>query len=144
MGNFDQVSNHDGVSITHRFRRWPVVLNLDDMFILILILIIGSVLVYISDFNFMLVSVNFGYFILSDIPLFYVIVGSIVFGLLLSYIVYLINSISTSFALRGKDKVIKKNKNEVLELTKRIHQLELEIEQQKKSASIEPSDENAL
>jgi len=144
VGNFDQVSNHDGVSITHRFRRWPVVLNLDDMFILILILIIGSVLVYISDFNFMLVSVNFGYFILSDIPLFYVIVGSIVFGLLLSYIVYLINSISTSFALRGKDKVIKKNKNEVLELTKRIHQLELEIEQQKKSASIEPSDENAL
>jgi len=114
------------------------------MLILILTLIIGSVLVYISKFNFMLVTVNFGYFILSDIPLFYVIVGSIVFGLMLSYIVYLINSISTTFRLRGKDHVIKKNKNEVLELTKRIHQLELEIEQQKNGRPIEPSDENAL
>ena len=114
------------------------------MLILILFLIIGSILVYISKFNFMPVSLNFGTFVLSDIPLFYVIIGSLIFGLVLSNLVYLINSISTTFRFRGKDKEIKKNKSEVLELTKRVHQLELENEKLKNGTLVEPTDENAL
>src|SRR4030042_2222021 len=98
------------------------------MLVLILLLVVGSVLVYISKFNFMPVSVNLGMYVISDIPLFYVIIASLVFGLVLSYLVYLVHAISTSFAIRGKDNEIKKNKAEVLELTKRIHQLELENE----------------
>lgn len=112
--------------------------------ILILVLVVGSALVYISRFNFMPVSVNLGPYVLSDIPLFYVIVGSLVFGLVLSYLAYLIHAISTSFAFRGKNKEIKKNKNEVLELTKRVHQLELENEKLKHSSVVEPEDSNAL
>jgi hypothetical protein len=92
----------------------------------------------------MLVSVNFGIYVLNDIPLFYVIIGSLVFGLILSYIVYLVDSISNSFTLRGKDKEIKKNKGEALELTKRVHQLELENEKQKHNSPVEPEDSNAL
>ncbi len=108
------------------------------MLLLILLLIIGSVLVYISKFNFMLVSVNFGSFIISSVPLFYVIVGSILFGLVLSYLVHLITSVSTSLTLRGKNNLIKKEKEEVLELTKRVHQLELTI------ASLTPPDPNVM
>jgi cell division protein FtsB len=90
------------------------------------------------------VSVNFGMYVLNDIPLFYVIVGSFIMGLVLSYLVYLINSISTSVTLWGKDKTIKKNKNEVLELTKRVHQLELENEKLKNGTPIGVRDEHAL
>lgn len=114
------------------------------MLILILILIVGSFLVYISKYNFMLVSVNFGSHVISNIPLFYVIVGSIVVGLALSYLFFLAKSISTYFSLRGKDTEIKKNKDEVLELTKRVHQLELENEKLKHSYDIELEDPNAL
>lgn len=114
------------------------------MLILILLLVVGSILVYISKFNFMPVSVNLGLYVFSDIPLFYVIVGSLVFGLVLSYLLYLVHAISTSFTLRGKDNAIKKNKNEVLELTKRVHQLELENEKLKHSSNVEPEDPNAL
>jgi uncharacterized sodium:solute symporter family permease YidK len=92
----------------------------------------------------MLVSVNFGSFIINGIPLFYVIIGSILFGLILSYLVHLVNSISTSFTLRGKNNQIKKEKEEVLELTKRIHQLELENEKQKNGDILTPIDQNAL
>ena len=53
------------------------------------------------------------------------------FGLALSYLVYLVHDISTSFTIRGKNKEIKKEKDEVLELTKNVHQLELENEKQK-------------
>ena len=114
------------------------------MLILILLLVVGSILVYISRFNFVPVSVNLGIVSISDIPLFYVIAGSLIVGLVLSYIVYLFNSISTSFTLRGKNKEIKKNKDEVLELTKRVHQLELENEKLKHSPTNEPEDANVL
>jgi len=90
------------------------------------------------------VTVNLGMYVISDIPLFYVIVGSLVIGLVLSYVVYLVHAISTSFAFRGKDNEIKKNKDEVLELTKRVHQLELENEKLRHSSDVEPEDRNAL
>lgn len=111
---------------------------------LILLLVVGSGLVYISKFNFVPVSVNLGMYTISDIPLFYVIVGSLVIGLVLSYLVYLINAISISFVLKGKDKEIKKNKDEVLELTRRVHQLELENEKIKNGTGLETVDTNAL
>ena len=108
------------------------------MLILILFLIIGSIFVYISRFNFTLVSVNLGLYVFNDIPLFYVIVGSFLIGLILSYLVYLVRGIADSFKFRGKNKEIKKDKDEILELTKRIHQLELENEK------LGPEDKNAL
>jgi len=112
--------------------------------ILILLLVVGSILVYISKFNFTPVSVNLGLYTFSNIPLFYVIVASLLFGLVLSYLIYLVHSISTSFTLRGKDKEIKKDKNAVLELTKRVHQLELENEKIRNGSDSEPTDQNAL
>jgi putative membrane protein len=114
------------------------------MLILILFLIIGSGLVYISKFNFVPVTLNLGMYVFSDIPLFYVIVGSLIIGLVLSYLVYLVGTISTSFTLRGKDKEIKKDESDILELTKRIHQLELENEKLKHLSGNEPEDKNAL
>lgn len=110
------------------------------MLILILFLIVGSLVVYISRFNFTPVAVNLGFYTFADIPLFYVIIGSLLIGLVLSYFVYLIRSISASFALHGKNKEIKKEKDKVLELTKRVHQLELENEKLKHESG-EPSDD---
>ena len=104
----------------------------------------GSGLVYISKYNFVPVTVNLGVYTLDNIPLFYVIVGSLVVGLILSYLVYIVNSISTSIKLHGKDKEIKRNKDEVLESTKRVHQLELENERLKHKPSVKPKDSNAL
>lgn len=114
------------------------------MFTLILLLVVGSILAYVSRFNLTLVSVSIGSYVISNIPLFYVIVGSLLTGLVLSYVIYLVHDISTSFRLRGKEKEINKNKDEVLELTKRVHQLELENQKLKLGPSVEPEDRNAL
>lgn len=114
------------------------------MFIVILLLIISSFLVYISKYNFGPVSVNLGFYTISNIPLFFVIVSSFTMGIILTYIVHLINRISTSFTIRGKNNEIKKNKDEVLELTKQVHQLELDNEKQKNSSENELQDKNAL
>ena len=114
------------------------------MLILILSLIVGSLLVYVSKYNFQPVSVNLGFTVFSGIPLFYVIIVSLMIGLVLSYLAALIQSISTSFILHGKNVEIKKNKGEVLELTKRVHQLEIKNEKLGKDSGIEPGDRNAL
>lgn len=115
------------------------------MLTLILILITSSALVYISKFNFNPVTLNLGVYVFSDIPLFYIIIGSLLIGLVLSYLIHLVSAISTSITLRGKNEEIKKEKEEVLELTKRVHQLELENEKQKNpDSTIMPTDQNAL
>lgn len=115
------------------------------MLVLILLLVLGSALVYISKYNFVPVTINLGFVMFSDIPLFYVIAASLLIGLVLSYLVYRVQAISTFFQLRGKNNEIKKEKDEVLELTKRIHQLELENEKIKNgSEESEPTDQNAL
>lgn len=90
------------------------------------------------------VSVDLVWYKFSDIPLFYVIAGSLIVGLILSYVIYLVDTIVTSFKLRGKDNTIKKNNDEILDLTKQIHQLELENEKLKHSSNVEPEDKNAL
>ncbi len=114
------------------------------MSVLILLLVVGSGLVYISKFNYAPVTVDLVWFVFRDIPLFYVIVGSLLLGLLLAYIFYLIDIISSSFTIRGKEKEIKKNKEEVLELTKRVHQLELENEKLKHGSRLKPTDSRSL
>ena len=114
------------------------------MLTIIFSLIVGSLLVYISRFNFQPVSLNFGFTVFSGVPLFYVIVGSLLIGLILSYLMYIVNSISNSFVLRGKNGEIKKNKAEVLELTKRVHQLEIKNERLGKESGLEPGDRNAI
>src|SRR3989344_6666267 len=114
------------------------------MLVIILSLIVGTLLVYISRYNFQPVSVNLGFTVFSGIPLFYIIVGSLLIGMVLSYLVSVIKSISTSFVLHGKNVEIKKNKGEVLELTKRVHQLEIKNEKLGKESGIEPDDRNAL
>lgn len=115
------------------------------MLTLILFLVVGGVMVYLAQNNLMLITLNLGTYVFSGIPLFYIIIGSLLTGLGLAYLIYLVNSIFTAFTMRGKDIKIKKGKSENVDLTKRIHQLELENERLKNNSTIvEPRDKNAL
>ncbi|PIY79317.1 MAG: hypothetical protein COY81_03280 [Candidatus Pacebacteria bacterium CG_4_10_14_0_8_um_filter_43_12] len=110
---------------------------------IIIILVLGSVVAYISKFNLESTSVNLGGYVINDVPLFYVIIASVLTGLILSYLFLLLQQVSNSLTLRGKRKEIKTGRAENLDLTKRIHQLEIENERLK-NGSTEPSDRNAL
>ncbi len=115
------------------------------MLILILFLVVGSVMVYLAQNNLMLLTLHLWKYVFSGIPLFYVIIGSLLTGLGLAYLSYLVSSIFTGFTIRGKDKKIKQGKSENIDLTKQIHQLELENERLKNNSTVvEPSDKNAL
>lgn len=110
-----------------------------DMLILILFLVIGAVMVYLAQNNLTPVTLHLGTYVFSDLPLFYIIIASLLVGLGLGYFVYLINSFFTSLSLRRKDSKITQDKSDIVDLTKRIHQLEIENAKLKG-----PVDENAL
>ena len=111
----------------------------------IFLLITASLLAYIAQNNFMLVTLHLGTYTLSNIPLFYVIMGSLLTGLVLSYCMQITRSIMTAFTMQGKNNAIKQGNRDIVYLTKRIHQLELENEKLKNNSSIrEPRDQNAL
>ena len=102
-------------------------------------------MVYVAQNNLTPVTLRLSTYVFSGIPLFYIIIGSLLTGLGLAYLSYLVSSIFTGFTIRGKDKRIKQDKSEIVDLTKRIHQLELENERLKNDSTVvEPSDKNAL
>jgi uncharacterized membrane protein len=115
------------------------------MLILIFLLVVGGIMVYLAQNNLMVVPLHLGTYVFSDIPLFYIIIGSLLTGLGLAYLIYVVNSIFTAFTMHGKDNKIKQGKSDIVDLTKRIHQLELENERLKNNSTIiEPQDKNAL
>lgn len=115
------------------------------MLTLILFITIGALMVYLAQSNLMLVTLHLGAYAFSGIPLFYVIIGSLLTGLGLAYLFSFVNSIFVGLAMHGKDNTIKKGKSDIVDLSKRIHQLEIENERLKNNSTIvEPSDKNAL
>jgi lipopolysaccharide assembly protein A len=115
------------------------------MLILITLLIIGSVMVYLAQNNLTPVALHLGANVFSGIPLFYIIIGSLLIGLGLSYLLSTVNTIISGFKMRRKDSAIKRSNTDIVNLTKRIHQLELENERLKNnSPDHQPPDKNAL
>jgi uncharacterized integral membrane protein len=114
------------------------------MLSLIIILIVGSIIAYLSLQNTMLVSLNFLDYTIPNLPLYYVIIGSMLIGLLLSYTIHLIHSFFTTLTIHSKDKKIMQERKEVAELTKRIHKLELENATLKKDTDLVGVDSNSL
>lgn len=115
------------------------------MITLILILLVGGVFVYLAQNNLGPVTLHLGATVITDIPLFYVIIGSLLTGLVLAYLIHLVNAVFIAFSMHRKDTAIKHGKSDIVDLTKRIHQLELENERLKNNSTIdEPQDKNAL
>ena len=115
------------------------------MITIIFILIISGISVYLSQSNLTPVTVHVGPYAFMDIPLFYVIIGSLLTGLVLAYVMHLIQTVFVGFSMRKKDTKIKQAKNEIAELTKQVHKLEIENEKLKNTpAGNDPDDSNAL
>lgn len=100
--------------------------NCRYLFLLIVFLCFSVGMVYIAQNNLMPVSLHIGSYVFTDIPLFYVIIGSLLTGLGFAYLLHAVNAIITGFSLWGKDKTIRRGKGEIADLTKRILQLEQE------------------
>ncbi len=96
------------------------------MFALIFTVLFSAVVAYFATQNTVIISLHFASYTWSGIPIYLVMLGSLLAGLLFAWIFYLLNAISSSLTIRGKNQALKEGKESNLELTKRLHQLELE------------------
>lgn len=96
------------------------------MLSLIFLLVVGAIITFLSIQNTAVVTLIFLNFTFENLPIYFVIIGSVLFGVVLAYLISFINSISTSLLIRSQSKKLGQEKKEVAELTKRVHQLELE------------------
>lgn len=95
------------------------------MFALIFTVLFSVVVAYFATQNTGLLTIHFASYTWSGIPIYLVMLGSLLVGLLFAWIFHILTAISASLTIKGKNKAIKDVKNENLELTKKVHQLEL-------------------
>ena len=106
---------------------------MDTLILLVLFGIIAAVFATQNSTNVPLTLVGYS---IKEIPLYLIVSGSLLLGLLLSSIVGFINSISNSFRLHGKDVKIKESNKTAIDLAKKNRELELEITKLRERASI--------
>ncbi len=114
------------------------------MEVIIFGVIVGLGIGYFATQNTTLISLHFGSYTIPSVPLYLVVSGTLLLGLLLAWIFSLINSLSSKIALHGKENKIKEEEKTIAELTKEIHQLELENTRLKERYGEENSDEKSL
>jgi len=93
---------------------------------LIVTVIFGLGIAYFSIQNTATVAIHFNQYTWSNIPLYIVIVGSLLTGIVIAGIISFANFISSKIILHGKENTIKETKQLVANLTRNLHQLELE------------------
>lgn len=95
---------------------------------LLLLIIFGLGAAYFATQNTGTVHLLLGGFLLTSVPLYVVVIGSILLGVLMSWLISIVNSFSVFFTLHGKDDALKKSEKEIEKLRDKNRQLALEID----------------
>lgn len=101
------------------------------MLTLIIVLVSGIIFAIFATQNTQFVSVSFMNYQLTSVPLYGVVLGAILFGIFVSWLISMVDTISSYLTILGKNKTITSVKKESTDLAKRVHQLEIENERLK-------------
>jgi uncharacterized integral membrane protein len=96
------------------------------MLSLIVILMFGLAIAYFAIQNTLGVTMVLANNIISNVPLYLIVIGSVLAGVILSWIISGLNAFSVYRKLRGKEKVIQEDRRQIHELQERIMNLEAE------------------
>ena len=86
------------------------------MLIILSTLIISLVVAYLATQNATLVTITIGHTVLADVPLFFVVLFSMIFGTMLASIVTITNLIKSKWTIFGQKNQLKKSSKTVSEL----------------------------
>lgn len=111
---------------------------------LIVLIVFGIGIGLFSTQNTQAASVTFAQYTFSNIPMYLIILGAILSGIFVSWIISLVGFVSSFFTLHGKESKIKEAKREITDLTKRVHELELENERLKAENNQGNKDDKSL
>lgn len=111
------------------------------MLALIILMIFGLGTAYFATQNTGLVHIVFANYLVSGIPLYVIVVGSILLGIFISWLVNIVDSFSSTRIIYGKDSALKKASQTIEELRIENHNLQMENSHLKGEISGATSDE---
>jgi len=91
------------------------------MFTLMLVVALALGFGYFATQNTQHITITLANYILSNVPLYAVIGGTLIVGFAVSWIISLSDKLSSSLKIRGKESTIKDSKKTIHELTKRTN-----------------------
>lgn len=113
------------------------------MLTLFFIVIVSILFSIFATLNTGLVSFNFGYLVIPNVPIYLAILIPVLLTIVVSLIVHAIRNLSSTLTISNQKNKIKELKRELAEVTKNYHKLELE-NAKFKAESGEPEDENSI
>jgi uncharacterized membrane protein YciS (DUF1049 family) len=113
------------------------------MFALIVLVVFGIGVAFFATQNTQTISITLASYPLNGIPLYLIVLVSLLLGFVVSWIISFVDVISSALKIHGKESTIKNANKQISELTKRAHQLELENEKLK-AESGHPSNDKPL
>jgi uncharacterized integral membrane protein len=96
------------------------------MLTFIVLLVFGLVIAFFAGQNTTPVTIFLSDYQLPTLPLYMIIIGAMLIGFLISWVVSLIDAVFKMFVLRGKENIIKEDRKQFTRLNQRIHELEIE------------------
>lgn len=96
------------------------------MLALLVAVIFGLAVGFFATQNTTPVTVQLADYALEEVPLYVVIVGSLLLGLLIAWILYIARTVSSTLTIYGKEQVVKKTRRTVADLEQRVRELEAE------------------
>jgi uncharacterized membrane protein (DUF106 family) len=113
------------------------------MLTLFLTVVVSILLSMFATLNTGTVSLHFGYFTISNAPVYLAILIPVLLTLAVSLIVHVIRNLTSILIISGQKKKINGLRRELAEVTKNYHKLELENAKFKVEVG-EPEDENSI
>jgi uncharacterized integral membrane protein len=86
--------------------------------------IFGLGIGYFATQNTSPVTLHMGELVLEEVPLYLIVLGSLLVGLFIAWTFYFARTLSTTLAIYGRDSAIKKAKQVVADLEQRVRDLE--------------------
>jgi|SRR3989344_4476533 len=114
------------------------------MLALLLFVTFGLFFGYFATLNTTSVSINMWGYPLEGVPLYLLALASLGIGILLASVFYIFKSLSSQFALGKKERELENASKEIAEVTKKVHELELDNTRLKTETEEVQTGENAL
>jgi uncharacterized integral membrane protein len=96
------------------------------MLALLIAVVFGAAVGYFATQNTIPVTLRIAEYAIEEVPLYLVVIGSLLIGLFVAWILYVARSVSSSLAIRGKNTEVRRARETIAELENRVHDLEVE------------------
>jgi len=96
------------------------------MLALVVAVIFGLGIGYFATQNITPITIQFADYVVEKVPLYVVILGSLLVGLFIAYLLYLARSVSSKLTMRGENDADRRVRRAIADLEERVDHLESE------------------